>query len=231
MIPLGTVNNPTRRTPYLTYGFILINVLFFVWQMLTPPPQLNAAYRDLAIIPCQFPANVGPNMLWIYLRGMFLHADWAHLLGNMVYLWLFGTNVEDYFGRRTFLGLYFLGGLVAGLAQTVIYAYQCSPVIGIGASGAISAVLGAYLVLYPGTRVRVGVIFFRFFMQVIKVPALIVLGLWFVIQLLGGAQAYAGGTLGGVGFFAHIGGFVFGMIFAFAYTLFNRPPETPLYTD
>lgn len=231
MIPLGTVNNPTKRTPYLTYGLILVNIVFFIGQLLTPAPQLNAAYRDLAIIPCEFPRNVGLEMLWIYLRGMFLHAGVAHLAGNMVYLWLFGTNVEDYFGRRTFLALYFLGGLAAGFAQTIVYAYACNPVVGIGASGAISAVLGAYLILYPGTRVRVGVIFFRFFMQVVKVPALVVLGLWFVLQLLGGFQALSDGMMGGVGFFAHIGGFVFGLLFAFIYAMFNRPPETPLEID
>jgi membrane associated rhomboid family serine protease len=231
MIPLGTVNNPARRTPYLTYGLILINVLFFIWQLLVPAPQLDQTYSALALVPCEFPRNVGVDMFWIYLRGMFLHAGFAHLLGNMVYLWLFGTNIEDYYGRRTFLALYFLGGLAAGFTQTVVYAHMCSPVVGIGASGAISAVLGSYLILYPGTRVRVGIIFFRIFMHVVKVPALVVLGLWFVLQLLGGFQALSGGMLGGVGFFAHIGGFIFGMVFAFLYTMFNRPPETPLYSD
>ncbi|MBZ0291371.1 MAG: rhomboid family intramembrane serine protease [Anaerolineae bacterium] len=231
MIPLGTVNNPTRRTPYLTYGLILVNVLVFIWQTLTPVSQLNQTYGELAIIPCQFPANVGLDMFWIYLRGMFLHANWTHLLGNMVYLWLFGTNIEDYFGRKVFLSLYFLGAAVAGLTQTIVYAANCNPLIGIGASGAISAVLGAYLILYPGTRVRVGVIFFRVFMQTLKVPALIVLGLWFVIQLLGGFSALTAGAVGGVGFFAHIGGFIFGMVFAFIYLIFNKPPETPIYTD
>ncbi len=231
MIPLGTVNNPTRRTPYLTYGFIGVNILFFLWQALTPAPELNQTYRDLAIVPCQFPRNVGVDMFWIYLRGMFLHANWAHLIGNMVYLWLFGTNVEDYFGRRVFLLLYFLGGFAAGLAQTIVYAYDCNPAIGIGASGAISTVLGAYLILYPGTRVRVGVIFFRFFFQTFKIPALVVLGFWFVMQLLGGFQAFAAGSTGGVGFFAHIGGFVFGLLFAFIFTMFRRPPENPIYSD
>jgi membrane associated rhomboid family serine protease len=228
MIPLGTVNNPTKNTPYLTYGLMLVNILFFIWQLTLPPATLNQTYSALAIVPCQFPANVGPNMLVSFLRGMFLHAGWAHLIGNLTFLWLFGTNVEDYFGRRTFLILYFLGGVLAGLTQTVVYAYMCSPVIGIGASGAISAVLGAYLILYPGTKVRVGMIFFRFFFYQTTVPALVMLGLWFVIQVFSGVAALSAGTSGGVGFFAHIGGFVFGMIFAFIYTLFNRVPKSEI---
>src|SRR5690606_34755548 len=105
------------------------------------------------------------------------------------------------------------------------------PAIGIGASGAISAVLGAYLILYPGTRVRVGVIFFRFFFQTFTIPALLVLGFWFVMQLFGGFSALSAGSTGGVGFFAHIGGFVFGLLFAFIVTLFRRPPENPIYSD
>lgn len=231
MIPLGTINNPTRRTPYLTYGLILINVLVFLWQLTLPPDGLQRTYSALAVVPCAFPANVNVDTFWGFFRGMFLHAGWAHLLGNMVYLWLFGTNIEDYFGRRTFLALYFLGGIVASWTQTLVYSYVCSPLIGIGASGAISAVLGAYLVLYPGTKVRVGVMFLRFFMIQTKVPALVLLGLWFAIQVFSGALALQNGMTSGVGFFAHIGGFIFGLVFAFIYTMFNRPPKVEISLD
>jgi membrane associated rhomboid family serine protease len=231
MIPLGTVNNPTKNTPYLTYGLIAINILVFIWQLTLPATDLTRTYSALAVVPCQFPGNLGPDMLFGFFRGMFLHAGVAHLAGNMVYLWLFGTNIEDYFGRRTFLLLYFLGGFVASFTQTIVYSWVCNPVIGIGASGAISAVLGAYLVLYPGTKVRVGIIFLRFFMHQTKVPALLMLGLWFAIQLFSGFLALSAGTSGGVGFFAHIGGFVFGLLFAFIYTMFRRPPDVVISAD
>jgi membrane associated rhomboid family serine protease len=156
---------------------------------------------------------------------MFLHAGWAHLAGNMVYLWIFGTNVEDYFRRRSFLLLYFTGGLVAALVHTVLYPTVCVPLI--GASGAIAAVLGAYIILYPGTQVRVGVIFLRFFMLPVRMPALAVLGFWFVLQVFNGILTLGVDTLagGGVAFFAHVGGFVFGMLFAFVYTMFRPAPK------
>src|SRR5690606_8823942 len=114
-------------------------------------------------------------------RSMFLHASWLHLGGNMLYLWIFGSNVEDWFGRRAFLGMYLGTGIIAALVQTALHSNVCVPLV--GASGAIAGVLGAFLILYPGVHVRVGVIFFRFFMKTFRIPALFVLGYWFVVQL------------------------------------------------
>ncbi|MBZ0300759.1 MAG: rhomboid family intramembrane serine protease [Anaerolineae bacterium] len=228
MIPLGTYNNPTRRRPYLTYGLMLINVLVFLWETSLPPAELSQAFYQLSIVPCQFIHSFAPAQVVDFFRGMFLHADFWHLIGNMVFLWIFATNVEDFFGRRWFLILYFAGGLVAALVHTILYHYVCLPLI--GASGAISAVLGAYIVLYPGTRVRVGFPFFRFFMLPLTLPAYLVLGLWFIIQVFNGTAAL-NSTSGGVAFFAHIGGFVFGLALAFFYTMVRGAPETTIYPD
>lgn len=228
MIPLGTYDNPTRNRPYLTYGLILINVLVFLWEMTLPPAELFRAFYQLSLVPCDFVYGFSPEQIVDFFRGMFLHGDFWHLAGNMVFLWIFASNVEDFLGRRRFLLMYFAGGFIAALVHTLLYPDVCLPLI--GASGAISAVLGAYIVLYPGTRVRVGFPFFRFFMLPLTLPAYFVLGLWFVIQVFNGTAALSSAS-GGVAFWAHIGGFIFGLIFAFIYTMFKGAPENPIYPD
>ena len=228
MIPLGTYNNPTKRTPYLTYGLLLINVLVFFWEMTLPPAELGRAFYQLAVVPCELVQHFAPIQVVDFFRSMFLHGDVWHLIGNMIFLWIFGTNVEDFFGRRWFLLLYFVGGLAAALTHTVLYHYVCLPLI--GASGAISAILGAYIVLFPGTRVRVGIPFLRFFILPLKIPAFIMLGVWFIIQVVSGTAAL-NSTVGGVAFFAHVGGFLFGLLFAFIFTMFKGAPEPVIYAD
>jgi membrane associated rhomboid family serine protease len=142
--------------------------------------------------------------------SMFLHGGWLHLLGNMLFLWIFGNNVEDKLGRVAFLLFYLVGGVVAALTQVVIDPSSTVPLV--GASGAIAAALGAYVVLYPGARI-LSLVFLGFFYQLIEVPALIVLGFWFALQLLSGVTALGAETAqGGVAFFAHIGGFVYGLL-------------------
>ena len=228
MIPLGTYDNPTKRKPYLTYGLILANILVFIWESTLPQGELGRVFYQIAVVPCELMQRFTPAHVVDFFRSMFLHGDVWHLIGNMVFLWIFGTNVEDFFGRRTFALLYVAGGLVAALTHTLLYHYMCVPLI--GASGAISAVLGAYLVLFPGTRVRVGFPFFRFFVLPIKMPAIIMLGLWFILQIINGTAAL-NSAVGGVAFFAHIGGFVFGLLFAFIYTMFKGAPEPVIYSD
>jgi membrane associated rhomboid family serine protease len=150
--------------------------------------------------------------------SMFLHAGWLHLLGNLLYLWIFGNNVEDRMGRPVFLVFYLAGGAAAVIAQTLIDPTSEIPMI--GASGAISAGLGAYLVLFPGARIQ-SLVFLGFFYQLIAVPAVIVLVFWFGLQLLDGIVSL-GATTGvesGVAFFAHIGGFVFGAVLALPFRL------------
>ena len=228
MIPLGTINNPTKHRPYLTYSLILINILVFLWEMSLPPTDLMQAFYQLSLVPCQLVHSFTPVQVVDFFRGMFLHADFWHLVGNMVFLWIFASNVEDFLRHRWFLLLYFVGGFVAALTHTVLYHYVCLPLI--GASGAISAVLGAYIVLYPGTRVRVGFPFFRFFILPMTLPAYMVLGLWFILQVFNGTAALSS-QAGGVAFWAHVGGFVFGLLFAFIYTIRNGAPETTIYSD
>lgn len=223
MIPLGTINNPTRRTPYLTYGLILANILVFLWELTQAQPVLERSFWSLAIIPCQMVSGFVPEHLIDIFRSMFLHAGAWHLIGNMTFLWLFGTNVEDYLGHRSFLFLYLAGGIVAVFAQTLVTPGLCVPMV--GASGAVSAILGAYIVLYPGTRVRAGIIFFRYFMYPVKVSAFVMLGLWFALQLFNGMVDYSQGAASGVAFFAHVGGFIFGAAVAFAYMMFRGAPE------
>lgn len=230
MLPVNTLH-PVRKTAYITYGLILVNAIVFLWEFAQPTAQLNAAFRQYAAVMCEVAQNpIAPETVIDMFRGMFFHGGWAHLIGNMTFLWIFGRNVEDYFGHRKFLGLYLVWGVIASFAETVINSNLCVPMI--GASGAIAGVLGSYLILYPGSRVRVLIVFFRFFPRFYDLPALIVLGFWFATQLLNGVASLGANTLGGgVAFFAHIGGFVGGLLLAFIYTMFNPPPERVTYID
>jgi membrane associated rhomboid family serine protease len=143
------------------------------------------------------------------LTSIFLHGGWLHILGNMLYLWIFGNNVEDRLGRLGFLLFYLVGGIVAALTQVAIDPGSTQPLV--GASGAIAAALGAYIVLFPGARI-LSLVFLGFFYQLLNVPALLILGFWFVLQLISGFGSLGGDAAsGGVAFFAHIGGFAFGM--------------------
>ncbi|MBU0507524.1 rhomboid family intramembrane serine protease [bacterium] len=208
MIPIRD-ENPTRRFPFVTVAFIAANVVVFVYQMTLPPAALQKFVytfgaipilltRDLLQLP-QVPAH------WTGLfSSMFVHGGIMHLAGNMLYLWIFGNNVEDYLGRLKFILFYVVCGLAAALAHTFSDVTSAIPMI--GASGAISGVLGAYLILYPRARVVV-LIWFFFFIRFVRVPAFLVLGLWFVMQIPG-----ALGDESGIAWFAHIGGFVFGFL-------------------
>ena len=158
------------------------------------------------------------------VTSMFLHGGWLHLLGNMLYLWIFGNNVEDRLGRVLFVIFYFAGGLAAGATQVMVSPDSTVPLV--GASGAIAATLGAYLVLFPGARIET-LVFLGFFYQLMRVPAVVVLGFWFVLQLIDGLGALGAETsTGGVAFFAHIGGFVFGVVVGLIARAI-RPPQLP----
>jgi membrane associated rhomboid family serine protease len=229
VIPINTLQ-PPRTKGYITYGLILLNTLVFIWQITLSQSQLSSTYFSLALVPCQIGGMpVGETLLDAF-RSMFLHGSWTHLIGNMTFLWIFGRNIEDYLGHRTFLLFYLLAGFAAAFAETLVNSNLCVPMI--GASGAIAGVLGAYLILYPGTRVRVMIIFFRFFPRFYNIPALVVLGFWFVLQLFNGITSLGVDTAGGgIAFFAHIGGFVAGLIGAFIYTMFNPPPHRSIYKE
>lgn len=230
MLPVNTLH-PVRKPAYAIYGLLLLNTLVFVWELTQPTAGLNGVFFRYAAVMCEVAQSpISPETFLDVLRSMFFHGGWAHLVGNMTFLWIFGRNVENYFGSRRFLLFYVLWGFVAAFAETIINSGLCVPMV--GASGAIAGVLGSYLILYPGSRVRVMIIFFRFFPRFFDVPALIVLGYWFVLQLFNGFLSLGANTLGGgVAFFAHIGGFVAGLLLAFVYTMFKGPPERITYLD
>ncbi|MBX3015050.1 MAG: rhomboid family intramembrane serine protease [Caldilineaceae bacterium] len=209
MIPLNDLN-PTRRLPLLTWALIIINVLVFLWEASLSESALFQIFTQISVVPAQVAA--APFSLETQLdilRSMFLHGSWLHLIGNMLYLYLFGDNVEDRFGRPLFLLLYVVCGYAAVVAQVLIDATSTIPLV--GASGAIAGVLGSYLVLFPGVRVR-GIIPLGFFSQLAEWPAWVVLLLWFGLQLFSGLTSLGPQMEGGVAFFAHIGGFVFGAL-------------------
>jgi membrane associated rhomboid family serine protease len=212
MIPLHD-SIPGRRFPVVNTALIIVNCAVFLLYEL---PNQDAAIDQGSFFPCDVTHACHQGLPWIvsWLTSMFLHASWFHLLGNMLFLLIFGNNVEDAFGRLGYLAFYLCGGLAATVTQTVVTVLfgtaDDAVTANLGASGAIAAVLGAYIVLYPKARIfgLVGWIPF-------SLPAWLVLGLWFALQLLSGDFALfhpntKGG--GGVAFFAHIGGFVFGLL-------------------
>jgi rhomboid family protein len=185
-------------------------------------PALSAFITRWGVVPAELVETfrsgaVASAETVTLVTSQFLHGSLVHIAGNMLFLWIFGNNIEDRFGRLRFLAFYLVGGIVAGLTQVAIDPTSTVPTI--GASGAIAAVLGAYLVLFPRARVTTA-IFLIFFYQLIDIPAVFVLGFWFVLQLfdgLGSLGAMGAATTGGVAFFAHIGGFVFGAAIALVY--------------
>lgn len=224
MFPLRDIN-PTRRLPVLTYGLIVANVLVFLWQQSLTMRELEDAFFTLSVVPALLSRDpLAAESLLDVARSMFFHGGWAHLLGNMLYLWLFGDNIEDRFGILLYAALYLLSGFTAAFVQ--VYISPQSPIPLVGASGAIAGILGSYLILYPGVRVQ-GIIFLGWFSQLTELPAAIVLGLWFVLQLFSGVASLGVDTMtGGVAFFAHIGGFVAGVVIT---GIFMRlVPQPPL---
>jgi membrane associated rhomboid family serine protease len=224
VIPLRDAN-PTRRLPVVTLALISVCGIVFAWELAVlaqgGDEALARFVEDHGVVPAQLAAAVGRGDLVSgpvldVFTSMFLHAGWLHLLGNLLYLWIFGNNVEDRMGRAVFLGFYLFGGIAAVAGQTLIDPGSNVPMI--GASGAISATLGAYLVLYPGARIQ-SLVFLGFFYQLIAVPAVIVLGFWFLLQVVDGIGSLGAGTGldGGVAVFAHIGGFLVGALLAIPY--------------
>jgi membrane associated rhomboid family serine protease len=236
VIPLRDAN-PTHRFPVVTIALIVACVVAFGWELGVQANGGEAAlgrlFLDYGALPARISAAIEARDLFSdasvgVLTSMFLHGGWLHLIGNMLYLWIFGNNVEDRFGRLGFLGFYLAGGVAAALTQVAIDPTSTVPLV--GASGAIAATLGAYLVLFPHARV-LSLVFLGFFYQLLQVPALLVLGFWFVLQLIDGvASLGATNAAGGVAFFAHIGGFVMGVgVAVVVRTLRPRPPRGPTY--
>ncbi len=208
MIPLHD-DNPTESFSYLTVGLIVLNVLVFFYELSLPQGELAGAFfMQYAAIPALI---VEPPALTVYgslFTSMFLHGGWMHLIGNMLYLWIFGNNIEDSTGRIKFILFYLLCGLAASGAH--ILSAPMSRVPCVGASGAISGILGAYLLLYPRARVMC-LVPIGSFSRIVYLPAWLMLIMWFVMQLFSGWSTLGGDEGGGVAWWAHIGGFVAGL--------------------
>lgn len=207
-------DNPIRIIPFVTYALLGICVAVFVFQITRDPQAQQSFIYALGVIPAViFGENsLPPELVWVpayatVFTSMFLHGGWMHLIGNMLYLWVFGNNIEACMGHFKFIVFYLICGVGAFLAQGLPDPDSAIPMI--GASGAISGVLGAYLLLYPKTQVTVVIPIF-IILKTVRIPALVVLGVWFIMQLV--SQWNAGDQQGGVAFGAHIGGFVVGML-------------------
>jgi membrane associated rhomboid family serine protease len=210
MIPIRD-GIPTRETPVVNYLLIAANVLVFLLMLFLPETTLETVVNKYAMVPAHFADGVTLADIMTVFTSMFMHAGWAHIAGNMLYLWIFGDNVEDLLGHGRYLVFYLVGGVAASLTHLVTS--WGSELLTVGASGAIAAVLGAYLVLFPASRIATFVPLGRFY-RLTLVPAAIVLGFWFLLQLFDGVLALGGADVGGVAFWAHVGGFVAGMVMA-----------------
>ncbi len=210
MIPLGD-SVPRRRFPWITYSLIAINIFVFLIE-LRYGPQVRVLFERYGVIPVRlWQWHQDPTVLLTLFTSQFLHGGWYHIIGNMIYLWIFGDNVEDQLGHGKYLFFYLISGALAAVAQALMTPTSTIP--SIGASGAISGVLGAYMVFFPTGRVIMGIPLF-IFMYLYELPAAVALGFWFISQYLNGLFALATGALqvGGVAWWAHIGGFVVGVV-------------------
>ena len=206
MLPIGDDDSSRRTFPIVTYALIALNVLFFFVEL----SGGDAFIGKWAFVPSRFLANPSADFMTLF-TSMFMHAGWLHLGGNMLYLWIFGDNVEDRFGHIKFIIFYLLCGLAATFAQLAFSVGSDVP--NLGASGAIAGVLGAYILLFPQGRVRVlqG-------QRVVQVSALIVIGIWIVLQFFSGIGSIAStADTGGVAYMAHIGGFIAGFVLTFLF--------------
>lgn len=210
MIPYKD-DNPTSTFPFFTVLFIALNVIVFLWELLSPAgvEKIVYAYGAMPSALLSFETRQPLHPAATVFTSMFLHGGFFHLGGNMLYLWIFGNNIEDKLGHLRFVLFYLLGGVVAAYAHALTAPGSHVPMI--GASGAVSAVLGAYLLLFPRAHVYT-IVFFGFFVQVVRLPALIVIGFWAIIQLINGVVTKGLLGTGGVAWFAHIGGFLYGVL-------------------
>lgn len=209
MIPIKD-DNPTKTYPYVTAALIASNIIIFIYELSLGPyfePFLNRyGAIPLFILNMDAPPEYAEPYITIF-TSMFLHGGFFHVAGNMLYLWIFGNNIEDSMGHFRFILFYLISGIVAVYTFSIVNPHSTIPMV--GASGAVSGVLGAYLILFPRAKVLT-LIPFGFYMQIVKVPAVFVLGFWIVVQLINGMVSR--GTGGGVAWFAHVGGFGAGII-------------------
>lgn len=219
MIPIGDYAGERRHFPYVNYALIVVNVLAFLYEVMQPDAQLNRFIAQWGAVPREIVTGtdllptIGVPVYVTLLTSIFLHGGWLHLGGNMLYLWVFGDNVENAFGPVKYLLFYLVCGVAATAAQIAIDPSSTIPTV--GASGAIAGVMGAYLVMFPGATVRT-VIILVVFVTVVYLPAILVIGVWFLLQLVNGVTSLGAPAQqgGGVAFFAHIGGLIAGALLA-----------------
>ena len=212
MIPIRD-ENPTRSIPWVTLALIAANIGVFIYENTLTAAGLDALWTTWSIVPARLLADpFSAREVATVFTSMFMHAGWVHLIGNMLYLWIFGNNIEDRLGPVRFVAFYLVSGIAGAAAQIVMGPGSTVPML--GASGAIAGVLAGYLLLYPGASI-VTIIPVFFFIEVARVPAYLVIGFWFVLQLGSGlASLGASAASGGTAWFAHIGGFVAGLVLA-----------------
>jgi membrane associated rhomboid family serine protease len=203
MFPVSDVI-PSRTVPFVTIVLIAVNAVVFLYQVTLGPNELRLFMGSYAVIPASF---WWPSLV----TSQFLHAGWMHIIWNMVYLWIFGDNVEDRLGHAGYLIFYLGAGAAAATLQVLFNPFSAVPMV--GASGAIAGVMGAYFVLYPQSRVLTAIFVF-FFFDLVEIPAVFFLGFWFLMQLLSGVGSLGARTAaaGGTAFWAHVGGFVAGAV-------------------
>lgn len=225
MIPIGDENRGRRRTPYVTRALILTNIAVWIYEVILNgrgADELGRFIYAWGVTPFEIwnRQDIDPQIAYpvfvTVITSMFIHGGWLHIIGNMLFLWVFGDNVEDAMGRVRFLLFYLLSGVGAAALQIAIETDSLTPMV--GASGAISGVMAAYLALYPKGRVRV-LIFLGFFVTVLALPAIIVIGFWIVLQFINGYASVGPDTAqtDGVAYFAHIGGFIAGLLLVFLF--------------
>jgi membrane associated rhomboid family serine protease len=205
---------PSRTTPFVTVSLIVVNAFVFLYMLTLPAELLQGFVSRYAVVPAWFSI---PTLF----TSQFLHAGWMHVIGNMLYLWIFGDNVEDRLGHVRFLVFYLGAGAIAAILQLLFNRFSAVPML--GASGAIAGVMGAYIVLYPQSRVLTAV-FILIFFDLIEIPAVFFLGIWFLMQLLSGVGSLgvSNAAGGGTAFWAHIGGFVAGVAVGFVLRMRDR---------
>ena len=210
MIPFKD-DNPTRNFPLITIVFIAANIIIFILQVLLPadPGRIAFAYGAVPHFLLTFETVQPLHPLLTVITSMFMHGSLLHLGTNMLFLWIFGNNIEDELGYTKFIIFYLLCGFAAAYAHAITNPISTIPMI--GASGAVSGILGAYLLLFPRARVHT-LIFLGFFFQVVSLPAVVVIGLWILIQFVNGLISQGASHRGGVAWFAHIGGFIVGIL-------------------
>jgi membrane associated rhomboid family serine protease len=213
MFPIGDSDVEGAGPGLVTIGLVVVNTAVFIAEITLFRPGLREFFDQYGVVPAQV---LQGQQLYSFLTSMFVHGGWFHLIGNMVFLWIFGDNVEAALGRFTYLVFYLLGGIAASL--THVFVSPTSTLPSVGASGAIGAIMGAYVVMFPRSQVRV-LLLFGFFLVTRRITAILFLGIWFAMQFFSGIASLGAQTAqtGGVAVWAHVGGFVFGLVIGFLF--------------